>query len=82
MWHMKTDTWHLTRDTCHPTYDTWYVTDGGGWTFSQNVSFLALTIWDLLCCDDLEEKDYRINQLMKYYLAELFVEQPRLHVVC
>ena len=39
MWHMTCDTWYLT-------HDMWPVTDGGGWTFSLNVSSLAHTVWD------------------------------------
>ena len=49
MWHLTCDTWHVTCDTWHLTYDTWYVsndtwdvTNDGRWTFSQNVTFLAL----------------------------------------
>ena len=34
----------------------------GGWTFCQNFSSLALTVWDLWCLEYWEEKDHRLNQ--------------------
>ena len=37
-------------------HDMWYVTCYGGWTFSKNVSSLALNICDLWYFEDLEEK--------------------------
>ena len=40
--------WHVTRD-------MWHV-GGGGWTFSQNYSSLALTVSDLWYYEDMEEK--------------------------
>ena len=40
-WRMTPDTWHMV---------------GGGWTFSQSFSLLALTVWELWCCEDWEEK--------------------------
>ena len=54
---MTPDTWHVTCDTRH-------VTHGGEWTFSQNFIFLALTVWDLWCCEDLEEKIDSLNRLL------------------
>ena len=39
---------------------------------------LALTVWELWCFEDLEEKDRWINQLM----MKVFVEQPWLNRVC
>ena len=66
VWHMTPDMWNLTCDTWHVTCNTGHVTHGWGWTFSQNFSFLALTVWDLWCSEDLEEKDYWINQLINY----------------
>ena len=44
-WHASCDMWHLTCDTWHVTCDTWNVTSGGRWTFSQNDSSLALTVY-------------------------------------
>ena len=35
----------MTPDTWQMTCDTWHVTQGGGQTFSQNFSSLALMIW-------------------------------------
>ena len=46
-----------THYTWHVTCNTWHVTYGGQWTFSQNFSSLDLTVWDLWCCEYLEEKD-------------------------
>ena len=65
MWHVTGDMWHVTRD-------MWHMTHGVVWTFSQNFSCLALTVWDLWCCEYLEEKDRSVDQL----LTEVFVEQP------
>ena len=75
-WHLTPDTWHVTRDTWHVTCDmshvtcdmwhmtcdTWHVTHGGEWTFSLNVSSLALTVWERQCLEDSERKNQRINQ--------------------
>ena len=36
----------LTQDMWHVTHDMWHVTHGGGCAFSQNFSFLALTVWE------------------------------------
>ena len=36
---------------------TWHMMQGVGWTFSLNFIILALTAWDLWCCEYLEEKD-------------------------
>ena len=36
----------------------WGVIHGIGWTCSQNVSSLALTVWELWYFEDLEEKDH------------------------
>ena len=45
------DMWHVTCDMSHMTFDTWHVIcdmlGGGGWTFSQNFSCLALTVCDV-----------------------------------
>ena len=41
--------WHMRRDTWHVTHDRWHVT--------HNFSSLALTVWDLWCFEDLEEKE-------------------------
>ena len=43
--------------------DTWYVTRGGGWTFSQNFSSLALTVCEGWWFEDLEEKGDLMNEL-------------------
>ena len=51
MWHMTCDTWHVTLDTGHMICDMLF-----GWTFTQNVSAVALTVCDLSYFEDLEEK--------------------------
>ena len=61
---MIPDTWHLTPDTWNVTCDMWHVTHGGGWTFSQNFSSLAPTVWDLWCHEDWEEKDRSVSSLI------------------
>ena len=37
--------WHVTCDTY-----------GGGWTFSQNFSSPAFTVWDRQCLEDFKQK--------------------------
>jgi hypothetical protein len=69
------DTWHVTRDTGH-------VTCFGGWTFSDNFSSLALTVYDSWYYEDLEEKDQSLNEWINQSMTRLFIEQPRLHRVC
>ena len=58
--------WQLTGDLSH-------VIHGVGWTCSQNVSPLALTVWVLWCFEDLEEKD---SELIYQIITKLFVEKP------
>ena len=82
IWHVTPDTWHLTPDTWHLTLDTWHVTLGGGWTFCQNFSSLALSVRAGKWFEDLEEKDPSVNQSVNQSVTEVFVEQPRLHRVC
>ena len=61
------------------TIDMWHMTHGLGWTFSQNVSSLALTVWDFWSFEDLEEKDHSINQQINELVANVFIEQPQQH---
>ena len=56
MWDVTGDTWQVTCDTKQVTHDRWHMTHGEGCTFSPNFSSLALTVWDLWCFEDLEEK--------------------------
>ena len=42
------------------------MTGGGRWTFSQQVSSLALTVWEWRCFKDLEEKDDSVGFLINY----------------
>ena len=46
--------WHVTCDTSHVTHDMLHMTHGMVWTFTQKCSCLALTVWDLWCCEYLE----------------------------
>ena len=64
MWHATCDTRPLTGDTWHVTHDMWHVTFCGGLTFSQNVSSLALKVFDLWYLEDLEKKADWPNELI------------------
>ena len=66
MWHVTRDMWHVTCDKWHVTRDMFFF-GGGGWTFSQNFSSLALTVSDLWYYEDLEEKDDWLNQWMNQW---------------
>ena len=74
MWHLTCDTWHMTCDTWHVTHDIWHMTRDRCWscTFSQNVSFLALTVWKWRFVEDIFTKDHWpswiINQLHRCLL--------------
>ena len=57
------DIWQLTHDMWLMTYDTLHMTGWVMWTFSQNLSSLALTVWDWRCFEDLEENDESVNEL-------------------
>ena len=54
----------------------------GGWTFSQNVSSPALTVWDRPCFEDSEQKVHLMNYWINQWIIKVFIEQPRLHWVC
>ena len=43
---------------------------GGGWTFSQNVISLALTVWDRHCLKDSERKDYSMKEWINNYKGD------------
>ena len=51
--------------------DMWHVTHDSGrmWTFSQNVSFIALTVWEWRCSEDIftnhQSAKYSVNQLQE-----------------
>ena len=51
------DTWHLTRDT-----GMWHMTGGERYTFSQNVSSLALTVWEWRFVEDISTNHQWMNQ--------------------
>ena len=74
MWQVTPDRWHVTGDTWHVTCDTWHLTcdmfGGGGWTFSQNFSFLTLTVCDLWYYEDLEEKDDWLNEWINEWMYD------------
>ena len=44
--------------------DMWHMTGGGRWTFSQNFSSLALTVWEWRCSEDISTKDDWLSYLM------------------
>ena len=52
---MKHDRWHMTHDTWtwHVKCEMWHITRSRGWTFSQNVGFLVLTVWESQSLDKL-----------------------------
>ena len=84
MGHVTPDTWHLSPDTGYVTHDMWHMLRG--WTFSQNFSSLALTVWDRECLEDSERKDDSMNEWMNELinnelLAKVFIEQAHLHRV-
>ena len=45
---------HVTQDTWNVTCDTWHLTGGGRWTFYQNFSSLAPTVWEWRCSEDFQ----------------------------
>ena len=47
------DMWHGTHDMWYVTCDTWHVTGSGRKTFSQNLSSLALTVWEWRYDEDI-----------------------------
>ena len=49
----------MTHDMWHVTHDIWnmHMTGGKRWTFFQNFSFLALTVWEWRCSEDISTKD-------------------------
>ena len=53
--------WHMTRDMGHVTCDTWHMTHIVEWTFSPNVSAVALPVWDWECLEDILTKGW-VNQ--------------------
>ena len=54
----------------HVTFDTWHVTHSVMWTFSQNLSSLALAVRNRQCLEDSEQKDEWINQRPAIPLAQ------------
>ena len=61
---VKKKMWHVTHDTWHVTCDMWHMIGEGRWAFFQNISSLALTVWEGRCLKVLKEKDQSVNQLM------------------
>ena len=59
---VTSDIWHVTHDTWHMTHDMWHMTGGGRWTFSQNASSLALTVWEWRRSEDISTKDHWVSQ--------------------
>ena len=72
MWHMKCDKWQMTYDMRHVTCDMRHVTCDmlWGWTFSRNVSSLALTVCDLWYYEDfVETAPHLMNDKVVYRTA-------------
>ena len=67
-WHVTHDTWHMTCDTWHMTPDMWPMTGGKRWTFFQNFSCLALTVWEWRYSENISIKD----QLLHWLINQLF----------
>ena len=57
----------------------WNVTHGGGWTFSENFSLPAHTVWDRQLLKDSEWKDDAINYKSAYRTA---LATPSLLIIC
>ena len=53
----------MTHDMWQVTPDTWYVTHGGGWTFSKIVKSLAL----MFGCNDVFEELEGKDELLNYF---------------
>ena len=51
---MTCEMWHVTCDTEQVTHEKWQV--WGRWTFSQNFSFIALTVWEWRCFEELRKR--------------------------
>ena len=56
----------MTYDTWHVILDTWSMTYVVEWTVSKNYSCLALTVRELWCFEDREEKDDWLTELISY----------------
>ena len=78
-WHMKNDTWHVTHDLWHVTSDTWQMTRHmwnmtcdmrGRWTFSQNVSSLALTVSEWRFIKDIFTNDDSLSEFMNLWMND------------
>ena len=67
MWHVTCDMWHNTHAMWHLTYDRW-----GRWTFSQNVSSLALTVWEWRFDEDIFTNHHDLlNRSINEWMNEL-----------
>ena len=60
----KGHTKHMTHDMWHVIRDIWHVAGGRRWTFSENISSLALTVWEWRCSEDNSIKDDWLTQLI------------------
>ena len=63
-WHGTHDMWHVACDTWYVIFDTWHMTHRGWQTLCQNFRSLALTVWELWCFKDWEEKGDSLNELI------------------
>ena len=64
------DMWPVTGDMWQLTCDTWHMTHNVGWTFSQNLSSLALPVRDWQRLEDIRTKG-SVNQLMNELMKSL-----------
>ena len=68
--YMICDMWHMTRDMWHVTCDTWHITSRGRWTFSQNCSSLAFTVWEWRFVEDVFTKDESLTDWMNELISD------------
>ena len=53
-------------DTLQVTCDAWHMTLSVGWTFSKNLSSIALPFWDWQCLEDIWTKGWMIQWMNKW----------------
>ena len=80
-WHVTCDPWHMTRHMWHMTRHMWHMVV---WTFPQNLSSLALTVWTRQCFEDIFTRGQCLNQSINksFNMAKVYVEQLWLHQFC
>ena len=76
------NTWHLTPDTWHLTPDTWHLTCDTGWGINFLSKLQISSSYDLSVMMFWRFGKGSLTQLIIYWITKVFVEQPRLHLVC